>query len=152
MITATARACMRRVRDVQRTSAILSRTFGNHGGESLSEGRFHEVANDTLERVAIAMEDLEDRLGDDFDVVESDGVLTIQLGSGFGTYVLNKQTPNRQIWWSSPISGPKRYEFDEKSHRWVNTRDGHLLSDILQTEIRDSLDVTLPDVDGDESA
>lgn len=31
-----------------------------------------------------------------------DGVLTMQLGS-HGTYVINKQTPNKQIWLSSPI-------------------------------------------------
>ncbi len=30
------------------------------------------------------------------------GVLTVKLGK-LGTYVINKQTPNRQIWWSSPI-------------------------------------------------
>ncbi len=29
-------------------------------------------------------------------------MLTVKLGSK-GTYVLNKQTPNRQIWFSSPI-------------------------------------------------
>jgi frataxin len=31
-----------------------------------------------------------------------DGVLTIRLGDK-GTYVINKQTPNRQLWFSSPI-------------------------------------------------
>lgn len=30
------------------------------------------------------------------------GVLTVGLGT-HGTYVLNKQAPNREIWWSSPI-------------------------------------------------
>jgi hypothetical protein len=30
------------------------------------------------------------------------GVLTVKLGK-HGTYVINKQTPNRQIWLSSPI-------------------------------------------------
>lgn len=30
------------------------------------------------------------------------GVMTIKLGS-LGTYVINKQTPNRQIWMSSPV-------------------------------------------------
>ena len=30
-----------------------------------------------------------------------------------GTYVLNKQGPNRQIWVSSPVSGPLRFDFDE---------------------------------------
>ena len=31
------------------------------------------------------------------------------------TQVLNKQGPNRQIWWSSPVSGPKRFYFDESN-------------------------------------
>lgn len=30
------------------------------------------------------------------------GVLTVKLGR-HGTYVINKQTPNRQIWLSSPV-------------------------------------------------
>ena len=37
------------------------------------------------------------------------GVLNINLGK-LGFWVLNKQSPNKQIWWSSPISGPRRYE------------------------------------------
>jgi len=35
-------------------------------------------------------------------------------------WVINKQTPNRQLWWSSPISGPRRYEYT--SHQWRHTR------------------------------
>jgi len=31
-----------------------------------------------------------------------DGVLTVKLGE-HGTYVINKQAPNRQMWLSSPI-------------------------------------------------
>ena len=34
-----------------------------------------------------------------------------------GTYVINKQPPNKQIWLSSPQSGPKRYD-------WVILGDG----------------------------
>lgn len=29
-------------------------------------------------------------------------MLTIKLGGDLGTYVINKQTPNKQIWLSSP--------------------------------------------------
>ena len=35
-------------------------------------------------------------------VAMQQGVLTVKLGS-HGTYVYNKQTPNRQIWLSSPL-------------------------------------------------
>lgn len=47
---------------------------------------------------------------DDFDVSYSMGVITAKVGRDKGTYVINKQTPNRQIWLSSPISGPKRQD------------------------------------------
>jgi frataxin len=51
----------------------------------------------------------------------SSGVLTITLPP-HGTWVINKQTPNQQIWWSSPVSGPRRYEYDTDHQTWVATR------------------------------
>ena len=33
---------------------------------------------------------------------EQSGVLSINMGSK-GAYVINKQSPNKQIWWASPI-------------------------------------------------
>jgi frataxin-like iron-binding protein CyaY len=43
------------------------------------------------------------------DVTLASGVLTLLLPHPFGTYVINKQSPNQQIWLSSPQSGPIRY-------------------------------------------
>lgn len=34
--------------------------------------------------------------------------------------MINTQTPNRQLWYSSPVSGPQR--FDYKEGRWLNVR------------------------------
>ena len=39
---------------------------------------------------------------EDADIELSQGVLTLNLGA-LGTYVINKQAPNRQIWVSSPV-------------------------------------------------
>jgi frataxin len=61
-------------------------------------------------------------------------------------YVLNKQPPNKQIWLSSPISGPKRFDwvvaqegmdFKEGSGQgdWVYLRDGSSLTEILRKEL-----------------
>ena len=44
------------------------------------------------------------------DVNYADGVLNIEM-RGKKYYVLNKQTPNKQIWLSSPVSGPSRFEY-----------------------------------------
>lgn len=68
------------------------------------------------------------------------GVLTLQLGS-FGTYVINKQSPNKQIWLSSPVSGPKRFDFI--SGVWVYRHTGETLHGLLNTELQQ---VFSPDV------
>ena len=64
-----------------------------------------------------------------------------------GTYVLNKQPPNKQIWLSSPESGPKRYDWvihgESMEHKaggeavgdWVYLRDGSSLADLLRVEV-----------------
>lgn len=69
-----------------------------------------------------------------------------------GTYVLNKQPPNKQIWLSSPVSGPKRYDWvvvgegfhqkqDAGKGEWVYLRDGSSLTEILRKELGVDLDL-----------
>ncbi|KAJ5476265.1 hypothetical protein N7475_001994 [Penicillium sp. IBT 31633x] len=76
------------------------------------------------------------------------GVLNISVPA-LGTYVLNKQPPNKQIWLSSPISGPKRYDWivegdymHEKQDsrpfvngQWIYLRDGSNLTELLNAEL-----------------
>lgn len=84
-----------------------------------------------------------------------------------GTYVINKQPPNKQIWLSSPVSGPKRYDWlgeqpkveesktgedggpliDDVVGDWVYMRDGSLLSELLRGELGVDMDSK---VEGDE--
>lgn len=68
--------------------------------------------------------------------------MTVSLGSTHGTYVINKQSPNKQIWLSSPTSGPKRYDFtyaknDIKTGYWVYKRTGETLHELLDRELSD---------------
>ncbi|KAE8654812.1 Frataxin [Hibiscus syriacus] len=101
----------------------------------LSEDEFHRLANSTIH-------DLQEKLEEYGDVVELDGfdvdygneVLTLKLGT-LGTYVMNKQTPNRQIWLSSPISGPSRFDWDHNVRAWVYRRTKANLSKLLESEL-----------------
>lgn len=60
-------------------------------------------------------------------------MLTIKFGNEYGTYVINRQVPNQQIWLSSPTSGPKRYDFIDGT--WIYKHDGKLLHELLNEEI-----------------
>ncbi|KAJ6189236.1 hypothetical protein N7519_004144 [Penicillium mononematosum] len=86
--------------------------------------------------------------GSDIEAEYSAGVLNISVPA-LGTYVLNKQPPNKQIWLSSPISGPKRYDWivegdymHEKQDsrpfvngQWIYLRDGSNLTELLNSEL-----------------
>ncbi|XP_026167652.1 frataxin, mitochondrial isoform X1 [Mastacembelus armatus] len=100
----------------------------------LSEAAYEKLADETLDALADYFENLTDEAftGADYDVILSSGVLTLKVGGDHGTYVINKQTPNRQIWLSSPTSGPKRYDWTGK--RWVYTHDDISLHQLLSKE------------------
>ena len=51
------------------------------------------------------------------DINYADGVLNIDMTDN-RSYVINKQKPNVQIWLSSPVSGPQRFEFEERDQKW----------------------------------
>lgn len=84
---------------------------------------------------------------------QQSGVMTLRLP--FGTYVLNKQPPNKQIWLSSPKSGPKRYDWvvvnegqdvkEGTGHgEWVYTRDGTTINELFEQETGVDLSMPIP--------
>lgn len=95
-----------------------------------TESDYHRKADDTLEMIQDTLEFYFEDFADDMEKNFSTNGLEINYASGVltitipphGIWVLNKQTPNRQIWWSSPLTGPRRYEWDEESERWVWTK------------------------------
>ncbi|CAN9512692.1 unnamed protein product [Ophioblennius macclurei] len=100
----------------------------------LSEAVYEKVADETLDALAEYFEDLMDEAftGADYDVIFTSGVLTLKVSGDHGTYVINKQTPNKQLWLSSPTSGPKRYDWT--GERWVYSHDGISLHQLLSEE------------------
>ncbi|GFH14279.1 uncharacterized protein HaLaN_10304 [Haematococcus lacustris] len=102
-----------------------------HAGHA-SEQDFHKLADTTLDELHEAY--VEGLNLDDSDVEYSQGVLSVKLGKA-GTYVLNKQAPNRQIWLSSPVSGPLRFDWDSQRQQWVYHRDGRELLSLLDAEL-----------------
>jgi frataxin len=117
----------------------------------ITEQEYHEIADQYLDNVVGRFEELQDQR-EDIDVEFSAGVLTISWPDK-GTYVINKQPPNKQIWLSSPLSGPKRYDWcllgegqNQKEGTamgdWIYNRDGSSLSQVFLEEL--GVDIVVP--------
>lgn len=124
-------------RTILRNFASIKPTFQHFiirqsSDHQLSTIDYETVAEKTLESLTETFETLLDKHKLPSDVTYSNGVLTVELEK-FGTYVINKQTPNKQIWLSSPFSGPKRYDFINQS--WIYKHDGISLHSLLNNEI-----------------
>ncbi|KOS13929.1 mitochondrial matrix protein frataxin [Malassezia pachydermatis] len=119
----------------------------------LSTQTYNALVDPMLEELSIELEELlethdidaleEERGGDpsDWDVEYATGVLTLRLGS-YGTYVINKQPPSRQIWLSSPSSsGPKRFDYDATNKVWFTNKEGelHYFHELLTRELSEVL-------------
>ena len=131
-------------------SQIGQLSFSKTFCTDIDENSYLKLTNETLESISDRFSELiedHDQLGGG-DTQLSDGVLTVKL-SQHGTYVLNKQTPNKQIWLSSPVSGPYRYDISQvRSHCsllhnsgpvqgvWVYRHTGQTLHTLLDEELR----------------
>ncbi|RYO75740.1 hypothetical protein DL764_010334 [Monosporascus ibericus] len=109
----------------------------------ITDAQYHELSDEYLDNLLNKFETAQEER-DDLDVEYSAGVMNINI-SALGSYVINKQPPNKQIWLSSPISGPKRFDYvivsdgqDQKEGTgtggWVYLRDGTTLNEILTGE------------------
>ncbi|KAI0908563.1 mitochondrial chaperone Frataxin [Ustulina deusta] len=110
---------------------------------NITDEEFHKLADEYIENLLAEYEKMQDKRTD-IDVEYSSGVMNLTIDD-IGTYVINKQPPNRQIWLSSPSSGPKRYDWviisegqdqkqDTATGDWIYLRDGSSLSSLLLEE------------------
>ncbi|CUS24050.1 LAQU0S13e02168g1_1 [Lachancea quebecensis] len=99
----------------------------------LSADAYHKSSDSFLDSLQEQLEELSDAYPELLPDVElTQGVMTIEVPA-VGTYVVNKQPPNKQIWLSSPVSGPNRFDFYK--NRWISLRDGQDLLSLLNLEL-----------------
>lgn len=82
-----------------------------------------------INKIAATIEDNDPECRFDLDL--NDGILTFSNENG--TYVINKQSVSKEIWLSSPISGP--YHFALLENQW-KSRSGSELYQILSYELQ----------------
>ncbi|ADV21486.1 iron donor protein CyaY [Cryptococcus gattii E566] len=106
---------------------------------TLSHSEYEHVSERDMETLNESLEMFCEDFGNgNWEIEYSSGVLNLTLPP-YGTYVLNKQPPNLQIWMSSPVSGPSRFEYVDGS--WVHHRkEGVRLGELLSGELKEILE------------
>jgi len=90
---------------------------------------FAQEVEKIIYKIAETIEDADPDGAIDVDL--NDGILT--LITDYGTFVINKQSAAKEIWLSSPISGP--YHFALKEEKW-QSRTGAELFAVLTKEFK----------------
>ncbi|KAF8898356.1 hypothetical protein BD779DRAFT_1483518 [Infundibulicybe gibba] len=134
---------------VSRHRRMLSTPPPQVTASDISMEKYHALSDATMDSLLESLEELLDSLANaTYEVEYHSGVLTLVLGDK-GTYVINKQPPNKQIWLSSPVSGPKRYDYSEADDNWLYSRDGRSIGELLNEEISAALNQDVQfDLDG----
>lgn len=105
---------------------------------------YHNEADKILDSIFEQLEILSEDYPDLIPEVELEhGVMTLNLAK-LGPYVINKQPPNKQIWFASPVSGPNRFDFYQ--NEWISLRNNIKLIDLINEELRMAMpghDVTI---------
>ncbi|PIR32413.1 MAG: iron donor protein CyaY [Alphaproteobacteria bacterium CG11_big_fil_rev_8_21_14_0_20_44_7] len=106
----------------------------------MEETQYHKYADAALEELLEYLEGLEDEY-DIYPELES-GVLSLTMADD-RQYVINKHTPSKQIWVSSPYSGAGYYEYAEgvwQPKRVANSALGKNLREFIMAEVMENLD------------
>ena len=94
---------------------------------------FEYICGNFLETLTEQIEDFDKN--SIFEVDYSDGILNIILEDTGQTYVINRHSATKKIWYSSPLTGADYFSFDVKKEEWLNDK-GDLLSDKLFGELK----------------
>ncbi|MGC0372334.1 MAG: hypothetical protein DGJ47_001046 [Rickettsiaceae bacterium] len=95
----------------------------------MNEAHFSDFAINVINDIAEQIENHDPEGKLDIDV--NGGILSII--SNDGTYIINKQNAAKEIWLSSPISGP--FHFSYTDDKWIS-RKGDNLFEILSNELK----------------
>jgi frataxin len=97
-----------------------------------TDAAFLKASDDFLAKVEGVFDEINDPAIEDLDLAS--GVLEVTTRSG--KFVINRQAPNKQLWLSSPLSGPHHYDLVGESANvaWKSDRDGHDLREKLEQE------------------
>lgn len=90
----------------------------------ISEKDFTFLSGEQLMKLSELIEDNDKNVV--FDVEYADGILNIIACENNQTYVINKHSASKKIWFSSPITGANYFSYNFENKKWLDDKGGEL--------------------------
>lgn len=87
------------------------------------EKDFYHHCEEELSRLFEELEKMDSNANLDIDY--SDGILKIVTADN-KTYIINRNSGNQKIWYSSPLSGADYFAYDLENKKWQNNKNEEL--------------------------
>lgn len=107
----------------------------------ITEAEFHELVDDTLERLEAAVETAADAADIDVDCDEAGGVLTLSFENG-SSIIMSRQSATRQLWLAAR-SGGYHFTYDDTDSLWRCTRSGATFTELVAQALVEQANLTL---------
>ena len=122
------------------SSSLFTRFFAKGIAAFSNDGEFKSKVADTFYDLADFFSAKYEKLGDSFIIDAQDDSLSFHTQKH--DILCSRQTPNRQIWVSSPVSGSLKFEYDSNKEKWIDTKDEKLdINQSLLNEVEKTLKV-----------
>lgn len=108
------------------------------------EKNFHQLCESSLIKLSSTIENHDKN--SQLDVEYSDGILKIIIIASKKTFVINRNSGNQKIWYSSPFSGADYFSFNSQNSDWRNAK-----GDELSQKLFSELNFLDPRLSGDDS-
>ena len=95
---------------------------------------FESIADEILEEI---YQDLEQKYQSEIEIDIEDGVLqfTFEINNKKNSFVINRNSASQKIWYSSPVSKPKYYEYHQLDYSWIESSTKTNLKNDLKKDI-----------------
>ena len=90
---------------------------------------FSKLCEDFLQELSIVIEKKD--INSNLETEYLDGILNIKILKTSKVFVINRNSGNQKIWYSSPFTGADYFAFDEVAKQWINAKKIELTQKIM---------------------
>ena len=96
---------------------------------SLIVMNFYQLCEKFLQDLSDKIENLDSNSNLELEYL--DGILKIVINKNKKTFIVNRNSGNQKIWYSSPFSGADYFSYNDLQNKWLNSKNVELFDKLF---------------------